>query len=272
MKHQINYLIWGRDYSIDQKMAQFVPLSGDSSAIPFGMLVDMNGYYSLDYDTKTGRPLPAGEAPDGASSVKKVIVPSHFITSKSDSHNDAYANAFNHKSYLYNWGILIKNKDMNDRISGKLPVMEVAGADYEVQLSHKCLRAMGITQQDVPFAIMSLAEKNGEACMQFYYDTLDMRPVEKPLDTDGQREILLVTIPPLRTLDPVHIALEGHKSPYTYLATYPLVMRRIAEQETVGETLGQALAQNSKQSNHAAYPVGYQAENNSRKKGFGIDR
>jgi len=127
-------------------------------------------------------------------------------------------------------------KAVEERLKGRLPIIEIAGHPFFVDVN------MGLLRPKDNFASLGLDMVNGghwnEATQErtFYYDKRSMDEVKT--SASGKQmpnHIVLVTVPGLRTLDPVGIARKQGLDPKTYLNDKPFRMFSTAKVTTFRE-------------------------------------
>lgn len=219
-------IIEGIMYALNYEKNRFDPMSDGASAIPFNKLRPIgDNNYLLHYDLLNKEPL-GHDAPVSKES-GLITIPGDLLDGKKGMTWDEVSK-FNAESFEAQRRIVILDRDMRLRLSGKLPRIYVDGSPYTVDM--KQLRLVYLLNPSQCLPLNYMQHSRDMKTLSFIFDRATRQMVGNVSDLlDNPKDKILVKIPSERYLDPVGMAARM-SVPYTqYLSTFPFKMDSEAE-------------------------------------------
>ncbi|WP_130855655.1 hypothetical protein [Olivibacter jilunii] len=195
-------IIDGDLFLMDTRKERFTQMVGSHyNEIPFKVLTDIGDFYYLDYDRRTKNMVNMADGRFPGD-----FMPVHF---PADLIKNGYLEAspdaarYNAASFREEWGTLAIDKSIFDRLAGILPVIDIAGDSYTVDLNRRQLLG---NEGD---SVISLAGGNPHDMInRFFYDTEQKRQVNLDLRSISAmpENVVLVEVPHMVRLDPIGAA------------------------------------------------------------------
>lgn len=200
MNQQPNILLNGIPHLIDRTHHIIENLDNISFSIPFADLVNHGGWFVAK---NIGQ----------KDSLRDVVIPAHLLDEVFDPMNTRYCRNFNTMSYQMNWGTLLIDNDIAQRLKGKLPEIELLpGHSFKVDIEHHRLYLKGSVKHTLPVSLMhrkgATSTPSGQGSYCFTYDKGNKKIYT---GTGLHGKLFRLEIPDLDLLDPIGAARnKGH--------------------------------------------------------------
>jgi len=200
-----------------------------SNTISFEQLIDKGGYYELPYNMRTKN--IAGLMDELYDDVRQVKVPPMAsldpvgMAAKFGSEEKDLTGKTDMEV------MITDNKDLLERLGGKMPILEVDGKDFTIDVLAGELRSVGDPDMTIPLESL-FPENDSPYSSMFYYDTKTCRASEKSIDQapapPGEHVVILIVPRPI-DLDPVGVAKCLGEDPISFQKLIPAKLRHKAE-------------------------------------------
>jgi|GEM_PF-3720707 len=236
MRQQIPRVILdGTMFNVDYHQKQFVQASYGENTIPFSALKEKSGQLILRYDiyNKCAADDPRSNRYDPK---KNILIPKEILDSPELLMDQkGYCKQHNQQSYTGKHNILLIDDQIGDRLSGALPVIEIAGHPFYVDLRMQAIRPKDDFMQILSFRDMYLYKEDGS---QFFYkpENHELIKLNDETITEFPPGIVAVHLPSAKVMDPISYARLNLQEETSLLPGYPQQQLRIADVKPLNRT------------------------------------
>jgi hypothetical protein len=230
-------------FTVDTANEMLVQLDNLQNKIAFSELMDKGDFFIAAFDKDTATiPKEWSNMDSGPGGIRQVLIPGEILS----EYETVDINAINKLSYARDWGLLVADKKLKDRLMGILPVIDIAGRDFFVDWRLKELRA-----KDNPVVRIDLKNMEMDASGENYgclydWDACQVYPFD-PQITLLPKNVTGLEIPYELILDPVGVARQYSMSDVAMLSQYPIQEKLSAKVIPLSETLLPELVRENKQ-------------------------
>ena len=236
MRQQIPRVVLdGTMFNVDYPQKQFVQASDAVNTIPFSALKEQSGNLILHYDIYN-----KCDAEDQKSNrydpKKSILIPKELLNSADLLlDREGYCKQHNQQSYQHKQHLLLIDDQIDNRLSGALPVIEIAGHPFYVDLRMQAIRPKDDFMQILNFRDMYLYKEDGS---QFFYrpENHELVKLNDDIITEYPPGIVAVHLPPAKVMDPIGYARLNFQEETSLLPKYPQRQYRIADVKPLTRT------------------------------------
>lgn len=233
--HTPRVILDGSLFNLDHQGQQFIQASYPENRISFSDLTKEDGYRILRYD-KYNKCAAGGPGSFKSEPVKNIWIQEEILQSPAKLLDTAgYCNSFNLQSYQNKWNLLLIDEPIKNRLSGALPVIEIAGHPFYVDLRMRAIRPKDDFMQILNFRDMYLYKEDGS---QFFYrpENHELIKLNDDTITEYPPGIVAVHLPPGKVMDPISYARLNFEEETCLLPKYPQRQHLIADVKPLTRT------------------------------------
>lgn len=153
-------IIGGMVYEIDQTKRTISSFKGNSPLIHEKEMIRSNDCYVVGLDTETMELTPISKSSLQGNNVIRIAMPRQ-VFGDVNFPKDEERKHFNNLSKHYEWGVTFLSKDLVNRIHGKLPVIDVAGVRYDLDVERQLLKTTSKNHPNVSMENMEFLPDSG---------------------------------------------------------------------------------------------------------------
>lgn len=221
-------ILGGNLFTVDRAKGVFMPERRPAYAFSFAL-------WKVDRDVAHARLEPVTcrlfpECPATAADMRyqKVTIPGEFLSPHFHG-DEVYASEVNRRSREEKWDSLLIDQPIRERLSGKLPTIEIGSKDYFVDLRNEMLIG---NAADTPILDLKFFWRAGEGkFIEGFLHTPSLRMVKLSAEEclTFPEDVVLVRIPNYVRLDPVEYARKIGMRPASLLHDYLLTGKMTGE-------------------------------------------
>ncbi|RWU08135.1 hypothetical protein [Pedobacter chitinilyticus] len=210
-------------FHLDSAEQVLVRSENSDCKILLAELVEDSGHYKVSLDARTMMPVRGSDGPDDIVEAIHIRLPLEL--GKEDFWKDAESiSAFNRESRTSDNRVHLVDAELAMRLSGKLPVIEICGDEFTIDLRLAELRHVhSEPMTHVTKIHLNQLEPDFENDRyMFLYDTV--KKCEYLLDHDAvsiPEQVKAIAVPSEFELDPVGYGIKSGMGPTAWLVKYP---------------------------------------------------
>jgi hypothetical protein len=236
----------GTLFDLDHSGRQFIQTGYAENRISFDSLERHNDYYLLNYNPLKKQVMTPTSIRGNTDQLKVISIHQAILTEPGNAlDTGGFCKVHNQQSYAKDLGILLVDEAIDARLMGKLPVIDIAGHPFYVDLRMRALRPHDDFINQLEFKNMYLYKKDEFQC---FYEPAGHRQVKLDERTTTYPEgIVGIYIPSEKQLDPISYARLAGLPETSLLPKYPQQTNLKAEVKPLSRTwLGAQIKQNRK--------------------------
>lgn len=198
-------IIAGTTFAVDASAKALIQCRDTGNIIPKDHMSREYGMLSMRYDKTLEKPSHIrGNFSPMAKNVVQVLMPESLFDFE-ETPDFITAHLLNHRSWKDGWGIVIIDSNLQKRMDGRLPEVNIAGHWYGMDVENRKFRSITRTQHLLDMNEMELTEDGRK--LGFLYDPSTLRVVDRSdRASDLPTGTALVEINDLTATDPVGMA------------------------------------------------------------------
>ncbi|MCT1525822.1 hypothetical protein ACS126_03290 [Sphingobacterium lactis] len=200
-RHNTFLIIAGTLYEIDQVKRTLSPFNGDGGKIHENEMRRSGKFHFVGFEKETMALKPL---PKGFYKLAAITIPRQAFDDIGFPKTEELAH-FNNLSKQYKWGVTFLSQDLVNRIRGALPIVDVAGVRYDLDIEKQVLRTKSKSYPDLSMENMEYLAANGSVAFVYNREkrcAIDVNKIHEYIP----QETFFVEMEDPASLDPVGMA------------------------------------------------------------------
>lgn len=240
-------IISGTLFDIDYQNREFIEVDNRQNRISFDKLSERDGFYEGLYQMNDKNCLSKSISIGDVYFDEEVIeirIPKRVI--ENDYPDQSAARAINDASYSNNYGVLVMDDRITNRLQGMLPRIDIAGDTFIVDWRLQELRHENDLSSIINLKFLPVSG-DGNSYLSYYHLVSKQTVQPDPDIREMPEHVVMIEIPGEMTLDPVGVARQYGLKDTQLLRTYPLRENLKATIKPLSETPLRELVEKNRQ-------------------------
>ncbi|MES2457844.1 MAG: hypothetical protein V4594_19960 [Bacteroidota bacterium] len=236
----------GTLFDLDHAGRQFIQTGYAENRISYDSLERHGDYYLLNYNSEKKQVMSPTGIRSHQDELKVISIHQAILTEPANAlDTGGFCKVHNQQSYARDLGILLVDEAIDGRLGGKLPIIDIDGYPFYVDLRMRALRPHDDVMNLLEFKDMYLYKKDEFQC---FYEPFTHQLVKLDISiTEFPKGIVGIYVPSEKQLDPISYARLAGLGETSLLPKYPQQTGLKAEVRPLYKTwLGAQVRQNRK--------------------------
>lgn len=240
-------IINGTLFDIDYQNREFIEVDNRQNKIPFDRLSEREGYYEGLYQMTDKNCLSKNISIGDVyfdEDVIEIRIPKRVVDN--DYPDQIAARAINDASYNNDYGVLVMDDRIANRLQGMLPRIDIAGDTFIVDWRLQELRHENDLSAIINLKFLPVSG-DGNSYLSYYHLVSKQTVQPEPDIREMPEHVVMIEIPGEMTLDPVGVAQQYGLKDTQLLRTYPIRENLKATVKPLSETPLKELVEKNRQ-------------------------